>query len=68
MTALWIILFIIGIPIVVVFWIAVALIIAIVYDNKKSSKQHLVPLSSTLGRRTVKGRRRNSKTTIVKLR
>ena len=67
MTALWIILFIIGIPIVVVFWIVVALIIAIVYDNKKSSKQSLRPLSS-FGIRTAKGRKRNGKQQIVKLR
>ena len=67
MTALWIILFIIGVPIVVVFWIVVALIIVAVRDNQKGSR-HLRQLNSASNANKTKGRKRQVKQTIMRLR
>lgn len=67
MAALWVILFIIGVPIVVVFWVVVALIIALIHDNKKSSKHPHID-SSTNSNKSSKGRKRSAKQTIIKLR
>lgn len=67
MAALWVILFIIGVPIVVAFWIVVALIIAAVRDNKKSSKRTRRLDSSANLSKTSKRPRRRAKQTIVKL-
>lgn len=67
MAALWVILFIIGVPIVVVFWIVIALIIALVHDNKKNSKFPHIN-SSFNPNRTSKPRKRSAKQIIKKLR
>lgn len=68
MTALWIILFIIGVPIVVVFWIVVALIITMVHENKKSNK-HARRLNSLANpNKAPKRHVRRAKQTIKRLR
>ena len=67
MAALWVLLFIIGVPIIVVFWIAVALITAVVWDNKKSKKQMLRLDSTQFFSKTSRGRKRNVKPTIMRL-
>jgi hypothetical protein len=66
MAALWVILFIIGVPIVVVFWVVVALIIALIHDNKKSSMHPHID-SSMKSNKSSKGRKRSAKQTIMKL-
>ena len=67
MAALWIILFIIGVSIVIVFWVVVALIISVIHDNKKSSKYPHID-SSSISTKNSKGRKRSAKQTIMKLR
>lgn len=69
MTALWIILFIIGVPIVVVFWIVVALIISVAHDNKKKSKRTRTRRLNSLANpnKATKQPGRRVKQTIVKL-
>lgn len=66
MAALWVILFIIGVPIVIVFWVVVALIIAAVHENKKSSKYTRINSASNPSK-TSNSRRRRGKPTIIKL-
>ena len=67
MAALWVLLFIIGVPIVVVFWIAVALITAIVWDNKKNKKLPIRLDSTQFIGKTPRGRKHNMKPTIMRL-
>ena len=67
MTALRIILFIIGVPIVVVFWIVVVLIITTVRDNKKSNKRTRRLSSSANPAKPTKRPERRAKQTIMKL-
>lgn len=67
MTALWIILFIVGVPVVVVFWIVVALIVSVLHDNKKSNKHARRLDSSVNANKTSKRPWRRAKQTIVKL-
>lgn len=68
MAALWVILFIIGVPIVAIFWIVVALIIIAVNENKKSGKTFRRLNSSLSTPKTYKPRKRSAKQTIIKLR
>ena len=70
MTALWIILFIIGVPIVVAFWIVVALIISVAHDNKKKSKRTRTRRLTSLANpnKAAKRHGRRAKQTIMKLR
>lgn len=68
MTALWIILFIIGVPIVVAFWIVVALIISVAHDNKKKSKRARRLTSLANPNKAAKRPGRRAKQTIMKLR
>lgn len=68
MAALWIILFIIGVPIVIVFWIVVALIISVVHDNKKSNKRVRLLTNSANSDKAAKRPGRRKKQTIRRLR
>lgn len=67
MIALWVILFIIGVPIVVVFWIVVALIIVAVHESKESREYPHINKSLN-PQRIYKPRKRSAKQTIIKLR
>ena len=68
MAALWVILFIIGVPIVIVFWIVVALIISVVHDNKKSNKRVRLLTNSANSDKAAKRPGRRKKQTIRRLR
>lgn len=66
----WILLLVFGCPIIIIFWVIVAVIIALVYDNKSHYKGGIRPLRSNrqITKASTKCTKRNVKQQIIKLR